>query len=206
MAKKTTKKLKVVGTETYINSRTGKALEMNVVQIQDGDANFQKIWISQILAVVDELSSKKLKFVMYLIKKSSENNNIIPLTVIELAEDAGVGRTTVLETLRALSAAGVLKRKRGSIFISPSFVFKGSHRGRMNVLFKYENMNQDATDEDRLRKAKEEMELLNAKKERLRLKIAALSSEDLQEKDRESQRNEVEFDPMDPTTHPPAPF
>lgn len=202
MVKKTTKTLKVVGTETYINSRTGKALEMNVVQIKDGDANFQKIWISQILAVVDELSSKKLKFVMYLIKKSSENNNIIPLTVAELAEDAGVGRTTVLETLRALARAGVLKRKRGSIFISPSFVFKGSHHGRMNVLFKYESLGQGTTDTDRLRRAKLEMELLDAKKERLRSEIAKLGGESTGD----DQQEEVEFDPMDPTTHPPAPF
>lgn len=202
MTKKTTKKLKVVGTETYINSSTGKSLEMNVVQVQDGDANFQKIWISQILAVVDELSSKKLKFVMYLIKKSSENNNVIPLTVAELAKAAGVGRTTVLETLRALARADVIKRKRGSIFINPSFVFKGSHQGRMNVLFKYESMDQSTTDEERLRQAKEEMTLLNAKKERLSQKIADLAGEGF----KETTQDEPEFDPMDPTTHPPAPY
>jgi len=202
MAKETVKKLKVMGTETYINSRTGKVLEMNVVQIQDGDANFQKIWISQILAVVDELSSKKLKFVMYLIKKSSENKNIIPLTVAELAKDAGVGRTTVLETLRALARADVIKRKRGSIFVNPSFVFKGSHQGRMSVLFEYKNVDREETDDERLRRAQEEMGMLDAKRERLRKEIATLGGEEADDEP----LGEQELDPMDPTTYPPTPF
>lgn len=186
MGKQTTKKLRVVGTETYVNSRTGKVLEMNVVQIRDGDANFQKIWISQILAAVDELSSKKLKFVMYLIKKSSENNNIIPMTVEELAKESGVGRTTILETLRALVKADVVKRKRGSLFVNPSFVFKGSYHSRMNVLFQYESVGGEIDEEEQIRLALQEVEALEEKSNQLRAKIRRLKGESV-EQEREHQ-------------------
>ena len=202
MGKKTTKKLKVVGTETYINSRTGKVLEMNVVQIRDGDANFQKIWISQILAVVDELSSKKLKFVMYLIEKSSENKNIIPMTVEELAKDSGVGRTTVLETLKALVKADVVKRKRGSIFVNPSFVFKGSYHSRMNVLFQYERVGEEIDEEEQIRLALQEVEALEKKSNELRAKIRKLKGESVEEDKGTANQNED----LPDTEIPPAPY
>ncbi|WP_281042436.1 replication/maintenance protein RepL, partial [Selenomonas infelix] len=41
----TRKKVKVVGTETYIKQDTGELREMQVIDIEERDANFHKLWL-----------------------------------------------------------------------------------------------------------------------------------------------------------------
>ena len=41
----TRKKVKVIGTETYIKQDTGEIAEMQVVKIEERDANFHKLWL-----------------------------------------------------------------------------------------------------------------------------------------------------------------
>ncbi|WP_281042439.1 replication/maintenance protein RepL [Selenomonas infelix] len=45
----TRKKVKVVGTETYIKQDTGELREMQVIDIEERDANFHKLWLGHIL-------------------------------------------------------------------------------------------------------------------------------------------------------------
>ena len=45
----TRKKVKVIGTETYIKQDTGEIAEMQVVKIEERDANFHKLWLGHIL-------------------------------------------------------------------------------------------------------------------------------------------------------------
>ena len=49
----TRKKVKVVGTETYINQKTGELQEMQVIDIEERDANFHKLWLGHILQSID---------------------------------------------------------------------------------------------------------------------------------------------------------
>ena len=43
----TRKKVKVIGTETYINQQTGELQEMQVIDIEERDANFHKLWLGK---------------------------------------------------------------------------------------------------------------------------------------------------------------
>ena len=45
MEQTTTKRVKVVGTEEYINTRTGELEQMQVTSIEDRDFNFTKMCI-----------------------------------------------------------------------------------------------------------------------------------------------------------------
>ena len=45
----TRKKVKVIGTETYIKQSTGEIEEMQVMKIEERDANFHKLWLEHIL-------------------------------------------------------------------------------------------------------------------------------------------------------------
>ena len=45
----TRKRVKVVGTETYIKQDTGELREMQVIDIEERDANFHKLWLGHIL-------------------------------------------------------------------------------------------------------------------------------------------------------------
>lgn len=140
MSAKTSRKLKTVGTETYINISTGEVHEMNVVEIEDKDANFLKLWVSSILAAVDELSNQRLKVVFWLVEKAGKNRNIITKTTRELSDEIGVSKTTIVETLKILERHDILRRKTGVIFMSPDVVYKGSRNGRLEVLTRYRQL------------------------------------------------------------------
>ena len=199
MSTKTSKILKLVGKKKFIEEATGKVVEMDVVEVKRGDANFQKIWVSHILEAVEELSSKKLRVVMHLVAESAKHNNVIPTTVTKLARDLGMSRPTVTETLQILERNEIVRRQTGAIWVNPDIVFKGSYRGRMNVLMTYKAIpKSDATDEERIERAREELKRLNAERELLCTHIEAL------EKDHKTP-DELKFDPMDPTTFPPSP-
>lgn len=49
----TRKRVKVVGTETYIKQDTGELREMQVIDIEERDANFHKLWLGHILQSID---------------------------------------------------------------------------------------------------------------------------------------------------------
>ena len=55
----TRKKVKVVGTETYINQKTGELQEMQVIDIEERDANFHKLWLGHILQSIDLIGNQK---------------------------------------------------------------------------------------------------------------------------------------------------
>ena len=57
----TRKKVKVIGTETYIKQDTGEIAEMQVVKIEERDANFHKLWLGHILQSIDLIGNQKTK-------------------------------------------------------------------------------------------------------------------------------------------------
>jgi Fic family protein len=143
VSKKVTKKLsstrktKVIGEEDYINTRTGETQTFNVVEIDDVDANFEKLWLGHILAAIDEIGNAKMKILNYILENREKANNSLIITIVELAEQTGVSRPTVTSTLQVLEKHGIIKRKTGAVILNPDVVFKGRHKHRMNVLYKY---------------------------------------------------------------------
>lgn len=136
----TFKKLKVVGTQTYVNPNTGEVVPMQVVEIEDRDANFSKIWIAHILDAIEEIGSAKMKVLMHLINKRQTNDNSIIATQEQIAKDCDVSKRTVQDTLKALEKHKVLarhKQVKGVYMLNPNVLFQGTHNKRMNVLIKY---------------------------------------------------------------------
>ena len=183
------------GTQRYINAESGESVEMNVVEVRDGDNNFQKFWVANILAAVEALSSKKLKLVLYLIEKSAKNQNTIIATVAQIAQESNMSVPTVTRTLKVLEECDVIKRKPGVIWMNPDVVYKGSASGRVDVLMRYHSVPKKLTHEEKRQQIDQELELVRRRHEALELERLALH-----------RHEQTEFDPMDPTTHPPAPF
>jgi|TARA_Y100000814_G_scaffold281984_1_gene246640 predicted transcriptional regulator len=136
----TTRKVKAIGTETYINAATGEVHEMDVVEIEERDANFCKLWVSSILTAIDELSSQRMKIVFWLVNEANKKRNVIAMTTRELSENIGVSRTTLIDTLQILEQHDVVRRKTGIVFMNPEFVYKGGRGGRMEVLTRYREL------------------------------------------------------------------
>lgn len=149
MSRSTSKKTKIIGTEQYINANTGTVEDFNVIRIEDADFNFDKFWVSQLLTAIDEFGNQKIKLLLYLIQNRERSNNAIIKTVRELAADTGISKDTISATLKILEEHGIVKRKTGVIFISPSVVFRGTHNNRRRILLEYSKAENNVVSIDR---------------------------------------------------------
>lgn len=133
----TRKKVKVVGTETYINQNTGELNEMQVISIQERDANFHKFWLTNIIQSLDLIGNQKIRLAFWLVEQMNADNEIT-LTQRQMAEKCNVSLDTVQKTVKALIDSDFMKRKNLGVYkINPNAIFQGGKGDRMNVLIKY---------------------------------------------------------------------
>ncbi|WP_285816094.1 replication/maintenance protein RepL [Thomasclavelia cocleata] len=135
--KETSKKVKIIGTETYINKNTGEIQEMQVVNIEDRDFNFHKVWISHIINSLDLIGNKKVKLAFWIIDHLNKENQLI-MTYRQISEQSGISLETVRVTINTLIESDFLIRiNQGAYQVNPDIIFKGTRNGRMNVLYQY---------------------------------------------------------------------
>jgi DNA-binding transcriptional regulator YhcF (GntR family) len=139
----TRKKVKVIGTETYINQKTGEIKNMQVIDIEERDANFHKLWLGHIIESLDLIGNKKLK-VLTFIMNNLNSENLFLMTYREIEKKTGISRPTIVETFKALQEADFLKKIRsGTYAINPEVIFKGGKDKRLNVLLQYKSIGLD---------------------------------------------------------------
>ncbi len=139
----TRKKVKVIGTETYIKQNTGEIAEMQVVSIQERDANFHKIWLGHILQSIDLIGNKKTKLAFWILDNLDAENKIT-LTYRQIAKKSGMSYQTVYRTMNALLDSNFLAKINGGAYrVNPDVLFKGGKDQRLNVLLEYRNEKKD---------------------------------------------------------------
>jgi Firmicute plasmid replication protein (RepL) len=125
------------GERRLIDSETGEIIPAQVVSKTAGDAGFHKIWLHEILELVDEVGNAKMRVLMWLLSKA-DAQNVILATHTEIAAETGVSAKTVARLMASLRAANVIIEKRRSMWrLNPKVIFKGDHDKRMAVLVKY---------------------------------------------------------------------
>lgn len=135
--KQTSKKVKVIGTQKYINADTGTVEEMQVVNIEDRDFNFHKVWMGHIVNSLDLIGNKKIKLAFWIIEHLNKENQLI-MTYRQIAEQSGISLDTVRVTMASLIKSDFLIRlNQGAYQVNPNVVFKGTRNGRMSVLYQY---------------------------------------------------------------------
>lgn len=147
--KTTRKKTKVIGTKTYIDRDTGELNEMQVVSIEERDANFHKIWLGHIVQALDLIGNKKIKVVNYIMENLNSDNMFLK-TQREVAEDLKISLPTVSSTFRALQESDFMKQPRNGIYqINPNVIFKGGKEKRLNILLQYQALDKESeSDQD----------------------------------------------------------
>lgn len=139
----TRRKVKVIGTESYINQQTGEIQEMRVISVEERDANFHKFWLSSVIQSLDLIGNQKIKLAFWLMENMNSENEIT-LTQRQIAKESGISLDTVRRTIKALVDSDFLKRKNwGCYAVNPELVFKGQYGSRMNVLYKYSELDED---------------------------------------------------------------
>jgi len=137
MAKTTRKKVKVIGTETYINQATGEITEMQVISIEERDVNFHKLWLSHILQTIDLIGNQKMRLAFWILDHLNAENMLV-MSQRQIAEKTGISLKTVSLTIRALIQADFLIKINNSAYmVNPNILFKGGKNSRLNVLLKY---------------------------------------------------------------------
>ena len=134
----TTKKVKYIGTQKFINAATGELEEMQVTNIEERDFNFTKVWIANIIQTLDLIGGQKIKVCTYIIDHVNRDNVFIG-SQRDIAEKANVSYQTVNITVKALLDANFIRRQGIGVYIlNPDMLYKGSRTGRLNVVQQYQ--------------------------------------------------------------------
>ena len=137
MAKTTRRKMKIVGKQAYIDQETGEMNEVQVIDIEEREANFHKIWLSHILNSIDLIGNQKTKLAFWILDNIDSENQLI-MTQRKIAKNSGISLYTVSETLKVLMDSNFLQKiNSGAYRVNPNVLWKGGKSARMNVLFKY---------------------------------------------------------------------
>lgn len=136
-AKITEKKLKIIGTQKYINANTGEVEDFQVTSFQDRDFNFTKVWLNSILQTLDMLGNKKTKVAYHIIDNLNKDNQYIG-SQRQIADRSNTSLRTVSATIKTLLNADFLRLYAPSVYcVNPDVLFKGGRTARLNILQQY---------------------------------------------------------------------
>ena len=125
------------GQHRLVDTTTGEVIDAQVVVKTSGDRGFHKIWLHEILELVDEVGNAKMRVLMWLLSKADAQNQVWA-THQEIASACDSSTKTVQRLMSALLAANVITETRRSVWrLNPDVIFKGDHNKRMAVLVKY---------------------------------------------------------------------
>lgn len=172
-AQQTSKKVKFVGTQSYINANTGEIIDMEVSQIEERDFNFSKVWMRNFIAALDIVGNKKTKLCYWIIENINKENMLIG-TLRDISKRTNTSLETVRLTMDILLDADFLRRKSQGVYIvNPNIVFKGGRGSRLNVLNQYNSnpKKEELSDEVKLKNLLNTIKELTAEVEKLQQKI-----------------------------------
>jgi len=130
------------GQRRLLDAETGEIIDAQVVTKTIGDAGFHKVWLHEILELVDEVGNAKMRVLLWLLSQADAQNQVLA-TRREIAEACGVGTATVQRLMSSLQAANVITKTRIGLWrLNPKVIFKGDHDRRMSVLIKYHDERQ----------------------------------------------------------------
>lgn len=148
--KTTRKKVKIIGKETYIKQDTGEITDMQVINIEERDFNFHKIWLEHILTSIDIIGNQKTRLAFWIMNNLDKENRLI-MTQRMIAEKTKMSTKTVTETLKALISSNFLQKVQSGVYrVNPNIVFKGGKNQRIDVLLQYRAI-EDGDDKDKIK-------------------------------------------------------
>lgn len=134
--KTTRKKSKIIG-EQQLFTEDGEIISCHVVQIEERDANFHKIWLGHIIQSLDLIGNQKIRLANFILANLDRENKLV-MTQRKIAEKSGISIGTIISTMKALQEGNFLtKINSGAYQVNPDIIFKGGKNDRMNILLQY---------------------------------------------------------------------
>jgi DNA-binding Lrp family transcriptional regulator len=147
--KKTAPKVMEIGEKKYIDPQTGEEIEVLIVKKNfNTDIGFWKVWLQDILAILDHFGNKKIKIVSYLLSKMRREDNSVTVTYNEITKNVGVSKPTVSAVIRELIEANIIKKIAPATYIfNPAIIVKGTSAKRMRLMVEYNTVDSQYEDE-----------------------------------------------------------
>src|SRR5699024_2333926 len=133
----TRKKIKFLETKELIEASTGEKETMQVTNIEEGDANFHKIWLGNMLKSLDVIGNQKIRVAMFIMENINKENELI-MTYRVKAEKNNKSRQNGSDTMKALQGSNLSSKIKNVYYrVKHDVIFKGGRNDRMNVLLRY---------------------------------------------------------------------
>jgi len=110
---------------------------------------FEIAYMAAILDIFDKLGGKKYTVLQYILKHK-DGMNCLNMSNSELAKKCGVGRNTVVDTMKILTEAGVVVRKGTVIRLSARVFVKGDAQKEAYIMRKFVEEQEEANRTDQL--------------------------------------------------------
>ena len=129
----------IVGTQRYINADTGEILETTVIEKEvDRDFNFHKIWLNDLMSVLNLIGGKKLDILKYLLSEMRTQDNTISVTYRQIEKELNTSQKTIAETMKILQEANfITKVQNGLYMVNPDVIVKGKSGKKDALMIKY---------------------------------------------------------------------
>ena len=102
------------------------------------DRGFYKIWLRDILKVLDSCGNGRMKVLGFLLKEMRTSDNSVSATQKYIAEHAGVSKMTVSSSLKAFIKANILKKTIGTTYqFNPDVIAKANSKRRRLLVIEY---------------------------------------------------------------------
>lgn len=173
-SQQTSKKVKFVGTQKFVNTSTGEIVDMAVTDIEDRDFNFSKVWMRNFIATLDMVGNQKTHVAFWVIDHLNRENQLV-CTFREMANQIGCSYQTVATTMKILQDADFLRKVQSGVYmVDPDILFKGSHKQRLTLCMDYHSLEYQKPE---LTKA-EKIAMLEASIDELKTELSKLRHEE----------------------------
>lgn len=139
---KTGLQLKIIGQKNYIDADTGEVTTADIIHKEAyGDNNFYKLWLADLLGLIDPMAKGKMKIFFYLIDHLKKENYIIAGTTTEISKATKSSIHTVYQTLDYLHQRDIIRTiQKGVYQLNPDLIFKGGTNYRRTILVQYKKL------------------------------------------------------------------
>jgi predicted transcriptional regulator len=129
----------IIGSQRYINADTGEILETTVIEKEvERDFNFHKIWLNDLMSVLNLIGGKKLDILKYLLSEMRTQDNTISVTYTKIQEKLKTSRKTIAETMKILQKANfITKVQNGLYMVNPDIIVRGKSGKKDALMIKY---------------------------------------------------------------------
>lgn len=132
------RKTKIIGKKEFTDNETGEIVSLGVIQVEERDFNFEKIWLGHIVQSLDIIGNKKMKVITHIMQNRNRDNIFIG-TYRELEKKLNISFPTIAETFKILQDSDFLVMVQQGVYrLNPNIIFKGTINNRMDILIRYQ--------------------------------------------------------------------